>query len=126
MHLRVSAAALQNTIIALSPQGEAIRCSGSCSPTLTCCDLYGYAGGDWVGCVETQFGTDGNFSLDPCFCDLPNADYQLWNYSPCNQESCGLIGAWPVGCWNPQAVEEDVGSPPVSRKPLIAKSAPNP
>ena len=71
---------------------------------MECCDVYGNVGGDWVGPIADQLGLDGNFSADPCFCDAESGDFHLWNYSPCAQEGCGLIGAWPVGCWDPMAV----------------------
>ncbi|MCK4413429.1 MAG: T9SS type A sorting domain-containing protein [Candidatus Eisenbacteria sp.] len=110
--------ALANTIIAFSTQGVAVAGSAI---TLTCCDLYGNAGGDWVGPIAGQFGINGNFSADPCFCDADNGDYHLWNYSPCNQVGCGLIGAWPVGCTDPQAAEAEP-DPQV----LWASLSPNP
>jgi hypothetical protein len=71
------------------------------SLTLTCCDLYGNAGGDWVNCVEEMYGVDGNFSADPLFCDPDVGDFRLKDCSPCapaQNPDCGLIGAWPVGC----------------------------
>jgi predicted outer membrane repeat protein len=64
-----STPALANCIIAFSTQGEAIRCSDQAGgPEPTCSDLYGNAGGDWVGCIAGQFSANGNFSADPLFC----------------------------------------------------------
>jgi hypothetical protein len=103
-----SAPSLTNTIIAFSQAGQAIRCHEGTSATLVCCDIFGNAGGDWAGCIADQNGQDGNFSLDPFFCAAENGDYRLWNYSPCDQEGCGLIGAWPVGCEDPQAAGGEV------------------
>ncbi|MCK4413597.1 MAG: right-handed parallel beta-helix repeat-containing protein [Candidatus Eisenbacteria sp.] len=91
--------------------------------TLTCCDLFGNAGGDWVGSIAEQLGINGNFSADPCFCDAKNGDYHLWNYSPCNQEGCGLIGAWPVGCSDPQVM---VPVPEPRTRAPRASVSPNP
>ncbi len=96
--------AMENTIIAFSTAGEAVCCSPGCSATLSCCDLFGNAGGDWVGCVAAQFGLSGNISLDPLFCNAANNDFTLHSTSPCAPFSppnpeCDLIGAWPVGCW---------------------------
>ena len=53
-----------NTIIAFSTDGGAISCD-DLAPSLSCCDLFGNSGGDWVGCVAEQYGINGNFSADP-------------------------------------------------------------
>ncbi len=92
-----SNAVLENTIIAFGRKGEAVYCETGLSATLTCCDVYGNAGGDWVGCLAGQNGTNGNISLDPLFCNRPAEDFTLHNDSPCDAV-CGLMGAWPVGC----------------------------
>ncbi|MBD3236109.1 MAG: hypothetical protein GF330_05355 [Candidatus Eisenbacteria bacterium] len=99
---------LENTIISFSLEGESVYLQGTGVPTLTCCDFYGNQGGDWRWPLINQLETNGNICLDPCYCDAALDDFRLWNYSPCNQEGCGLIGAHPVGCWAPQGVEEDV------------------
>jgi len=68
---------------------------------LTCCDLHGNAGGDWVWGIGDQFGLNGNIREDPLFCDPENGDFTLDCNSPCaaeNSPECGQIGAWPVGC----------------------------
>jgi hypothetical protein len=101
---RYSSPTLANTIIAFSTQGAAVGCSDNSSVTLTCCDIYGNAGGDWVGCIAGQNGINGNFSADPLFCDPGNADFTLDSRSPCLPGShpdgvnCGLIGALGEGC----------------------------
>jgi hypothetical protein len=100
---------LENTIIAFNDLGEAILCAdGNSSAHLTCCDLYGNEGGDWVGYIEDQYGINGNISEDPLFCDPESGDFTLHEDSPCApftppNEECDLIGAWPVGC-EPTAV----------------------
>ena len=43
--------ALDHCIISYSEHGPALECSQVSSATLTCCDLYGNAGGDWTGCI---------------------------------------------------------------------------
>jgi hypothetical protein len=96
---------VQNTIIAFSSAGEAVFCDWYGSATLVCCDVYGNAGGDWVGCIEDQLGVDGNIWEDPLFCSPENGDFALQGDSPCAPFSppnpeCDLIGAWPVGCWS--------------------------
>lgn len=96
-----SPATLENTIIAYSPAGVGIYCQSSDSPLLSCSDIYGNAGGDWVGCIASQAGINGNFSDDPLFCDAANGDFTIDADSPCasaNNPACGLVGAWGVGC----------------------------
>lgn len=93
---------IARTIIALG-QGEVpITCEGI-APLLTCCDIFGNSGGDWVGCIADQYGVAGNISEDPRFCDPASGDFTLQDCSPCApfsppNEECDLIGAWVVGC----------------------------
>jgi len=111
-------AALSNTIVASCSQGEGIHCASNSSAALVCSDLYGNAGGDWVGPIADQHGVDGNFSACPLFCDPENADFHLQECSPCAPGNhpqgydCGLIGAWDVacGCGMPSAVESTTWS----------------
>lgn len=121
-----STAILENTIIAFSTEGEAVYVAEPEIPTFTCCDIYGNAGGDWRWPISNQWGVNGNFSLDPCFCNPDSCDYHLWNYSPCNQESCGLIGAWPVGCEDAQVVREQPLRPKAVTGLLLSCNVPNP
>lgn len=106
--------AAENTIIANSTAGEAIACyTGTTIPALSCCDIFGNAGGDYIGCLETLAGVAGNISADPLFCDPEAGNFHVIESSPCapftipNTE-CDLIGAWTAGC-NPQAVPEGRG-----------------
>jgi len=99
-----SSPTISNTIIAFSSQGEAVYCDGTSNPVLTCCDVYGNAGGDWVGCIADQAGINGNFSADPLFCDTATGDFSLSKFSPCLSQynSCGvLIGSLDLGCTGP-------------------------
>ncbi|MCK4304864.1 MAG: right-handed parallel beta-helix repeat-containing protein [Candidatus Eisenbacteria sp.] len=95
---------LENCIISFSTEGEAVLVTGSSSSaTLTCCDIFGNAGGDWVGYIAPQQGINGNISAYPLFCDPGNGDFTLQSCSPCAPFSppnpeCDLIGACPVGC----------------------------
>ncbi len=92
---------LGNTIVAFSLGGEAVGCDAGSSATLTCCDVFGNSGGDWVGCLDGQLGIGGNICEDPLFCGPGSEDFTLHADSPCAPEhnpECGLIGAWPVGC----------------------------
>lgn len=93
---------LENCIISHSDRGEAIYASeGTSVPFLSCCNLYGNAGGDWIDHVEDQALVNGNISADPLFCDRIVGDLRLRPTSPCApaNNDCGeLIGAVPAGC----------------------------
>jgi len=96
-----AATELVNCLLALNGSNAA-SCDPMwpCSMVLNCCNVFGNAGGDWVGCIEDQLGQNGNISTDPLFCDPENGDFRLQPGSPCSPDSseCGLIGAWGVGC----------------------------
>jgi len=99
--VRQSVFVLARTIISHGTSGEAVYRFGPLAPTIRCCDLYGNAGGDWLGTVACYGGIAGNFSEDPVFCDRENGDFHLAENSPCLPEnnSCGvLIGALDQGC----------------------------
>ncbi len=69
-----------------------------CGPA---CDIFGNAGGDWVGYIADQAGQSGNMAVDPEFCSTtPDDDYYwaLQSDSPCATAGCGLIGAGVVDC----------------------------
>ncbi len=89
---------VSQTIIAFASEGLAVLCAGTASIQLTCCDLYGNAGGNWTSCIEDQRDAYGNLSADPLFCDPEQGDYSLARTSPCSSDSCGVIGAWPTAC----------------------------
>ncbi len=93
---------LENCIIAFSGSGESIATGdGSSQPLLTCCNIFGNAGGDWERSISDQANSDGNLSVDPQFCDPDNLIFTLKAGSPCapNNNSCGrLIGALPAEC----------------------------
>ncbi len=98
-----SSAILHKSIIAFSTDGEALYWDGKgTTPSLSCCDLYGNEGGDWVGAIAGQYGVAGNTSEDPLFCDPDLDDYTISDLSPCAPDNspagCGLIGAYDVGC----------------------------
>jgi hypothetical protein len=95
---------LESCVIAFSASGPAVTCLNEATVTLTCCDLFGNAGGDWVGPIANQFGVNGNFGEDPLFCNLPAGNLHLDGASPCLPRNhpqgaqCGVLGAWGVGC----------------------------
>jgi len=92
---------ISNCIFAFGANGEAIFVSPGNSLSLFCSDIYGNAGGDWVGYIADQEGVNGNFSDDPLFCDFANGDYQITENSPCTQSNSGcepFVGSYGVGC----------------------------
>jgi hypothetical protein len=97
-----SAATIENTIIAFSTVGDAISCQVPSTAVLSCCDVFGNEGGDWVSCIAGQLHQRGNISQDPLFCDAPGGNLALSAASPCapanSPPGCGLIGAVGVGC----------------------------
>ncbi|MBU1700851.1 MAG: right-handed parallel beta-helix repeat-containing protein [Candidatus Eisenbacteria bacterium] len=95
---------LERTIIAGSLDGGSVLSLPGSAISLSCCNIYGNAGGDWVACIQDQYGFDGNIYADPLFC-LPEAgDFTLQSGSSCLYSHhpggwvCGLIGAHPIGC----------------------------
>jgi hypothetical protein len=102
----VSAPVLERTIIAYSTEGGAIVCEDEMSSvSLTCCDIYGNAGGDWTGCIADQSGVNGNISADPLFCAAEDGDFSVESCSPClpgnhpdGYDCGGVIGAFGEGC----------------------------
>ncbi|MCK4305975.1 MAG: T9SS type A sorting domain-containing protein [Candidatus Eisenbacteria sp.] len=115
-----------NCISAFGGLGSAIDCSMDGTIELSCCDIYGNAGGNWVGCIAGQYGINGNISEDPLFCDLPNGDFSLAADSPCAPFSppnpeCDLIGFAGIGC-----AAQDVTAPVVQRGDVRLALEPNP
>jgi len=93
---------LENCLLAGATEGPAVSSPDDCAE-LSCCDLHGNAGGDWVGAIADQYGIQGNISADPLLCDPANGDFHLDSASPCvpfspQNPTCDLVGAWPVGC----------------------------
>jgi hypothetical protein len=93
---------LRNTIIAGSPEGEAVHCVDAASHVeLTCCDVFGNVDGDWTDCIADQALLRGNLAVDPRFCDAAGRDWSVSEGSPCLPENnaCGAqIGALDAGC----------------------------
>jgi len=98
---RYSCPILENTIISFNNSGGSVSCCPVSNPNLTCCNVYGNVGGDWIDCITDQAGVNGNFSADPLFCDMAAWDFHISGESPCApaNNTCGvLIGAFDVGC----------------------------
>ncbi len=78
------------------------------APEISCTNIFGNEGGDWVGYIENSAGIGGNLQLDPMFCNLVERDLNLMSSSPCaaeNNPGCGRIGALGVACNTPQWVD---------------------
>jgi len=97
-----------DTIIAFSESDtDPIDCHDGASVVLECCDVFGNAGGNYVGCIEGQMNQLGNFSANPIFCGVeyePDDPYSLEVSSPCADENnilCDTVGARPVKCGIP-------------------------
>ncbi len=95
---------LDNCIIAGSSAGEAIF-RGNSTLSISCTDIFGNAGGDWIGDIAAMVDVDGNFSADPQFCGISGSgNVYLQSDSPCAPgnhpvgAACDLIGAMPVIC----------------------------
>jgi hypothetical protein len=75
-------------------------------PWLSCTNIYGNEGGNWVGVIADDLGQNGNFSACPSFCsyEIEPYDLHLCSSSPClpgnhpDGVNCGLIGALGQGC----------------------------
>jgi len=107
-----SSLTLSNVIVAFNEGTEGVSCLHGGTATLACCDIFGNAGGDWIGCIAGYQGIDGNISEDPLFCDWQGGDLRLQLGSPCAPEhnpACGLIGALPVGCGTTPVLETSWG-----------------
>ncbi|MCC7143432.1 MAG: hypothetical protein IT349_15145 [Candidatus Eisenbacteria bacterium] len=120
---------LDRTIIAFTEGGAALECIDLAPgnvPSVSCCNLFGNSGGNYVGCLDGQGSGSGNLEVDPRFCSAFDRDYHLQETSPCVLDpTCGQIGAFGVGCLtagvDPDGLEGDA---PGSRWRLRAE--PNP
>ena len=93
-----SSATIENSILAFN-SASAVQCWDA-NVQVSCSDIFGNASGDWVSCLASQLGSDGNIQADPQFCGFPD-DWSIYSSSPCapeNSNGCGGIGAYPVGC----------------------------
>jgi predicted outer membrane repeat protein len=95
-----SSADIDNSIIAFSTAGESIKIIQDGYSTISCSNIFGNSGGDWIGGISDQLTINNNLSLDPLFDDTVELLY-LHCDSPCSEENnfeCGLIGALPANC----------------------------
>lgn len=94
---------VERTIIGFSTAGEAIATDG-CPVSCTTTAVYGNAGGDWVGIIAGQEGSNYNIATDPYLCGVLSGDYTLCEDSPCLPDNNGagvLIGVYEDGCPGP-------------------------
>ncbi len=122
-----TADAFDNCIFAFNRVGESIHWLAKGTLVLSCCDIFGNEGGDWIGELSEQENQRGNLRVDPVFCAeaTPGQPHTLAEGSPCRPEAnpaCGLIGAWPVGCSVTAAVELAPTPPVAALRPCV----PNP
>ncbi|MBN1825501.1 MAG: cadherin-like domain-containing protein [Candidatus Eisenbacteria bacterium] len=97
---------LDRCIIAFNKTGEAFSCDFTAPVSITCTDIYGNDGGDWIDSLAALDSVDGNFHADPMFCgsESPEDSLALRDDSPCAIDTCalqsprGVIGARPAGC----------------------------
>lgn len=121
-----STATIANTIIAFSASGGAVRCDGSSSVTLACCDVYENTGGNYSDCISGMNGVDGNISVDPWFCEPDSGNFALDINSPClDAPGCSQIGAYGSACDIITLVPE-MGEPDVPTRYVLSQNIPNP
>ncbi len=107
-----SSVSIENTIIASGRIADAVHCVTSGIVSLSCSNVFGNQGGDYVDCLAGLEGSAGNFSLDSEFCDAGGDDFTLHSDSPCvpgnhpDGALCALIGALDVACGATTAVEQ--------------------
>ena len=92
---------LSASIVALNGDGGAIIGSAQ----LSCTDVWGNLGGDWIDSIASQEFLSGNLSIDPLFCDTANGVFTLLDSSSClpSFNSCVTqIGALGAGCTYPE------------------------
>jgi len=92
----------ENSIISFAADGTPVRRDVSGSPVLTCCDVYSDEHGDWLGCLETQYGSGDDPASDPPSCVIDTTAQQTAAVSACSPShpslDPGVIGVDGVEC----------------------------
>jgi predicted outer membrane repeat protein len=88
---------ITNTIISNESSMYGICAIENSAPTITYCDIWNNAIGDFYGCIPGP----GCISSDPFFCDIASVNYYLFGFSPCLGTGQGgtNIGAYGQGCF---------------------------
>lgn len=101
---------LERTLIAfnLNPYEGSVYCEDTSGYDITCCDVWGNMGGDWVDCIAGEDEDNDNLHEDPLFCDAPAGDFNLQEGSLCLPYGtpCSGIGAFFDTC--PAPVDHDI------------------
>ena len=116
---------LDRVIIVDGLNGRGWDGDAASAPAPTCTDIFGNAGGDWVGALVPFEAINGNISANPEFCGIAHSDnpYTLNDTSPCATSACGPMGAYPVDCSFVSGVGGGTGLPSVSQ---LHDNYPNP
>ncbi len=84
---------LERCLLTSNSGGVPVTTPASAIPAVSCTNVWGHEGGDWVGGLAGLEASDGNRSVDPLYVD-PAADVALTAESPCIGDAvCGRIGA---------------------------------
>ncbi len=92
---------VNNSILSYGRAGSVSNCVNAGFIDISCSDVFGNEGGDWVNCFASQGTASGNISVDPQFCDTAAGDFGLNTNSACaasNNECSTLMGALGIGC----------------------------
>lgn len=101
IYSEASAFDLSNSIVAFNQQGVGVVAMFDSMPNISCTDIYGNSGGDWLGDIAPQASINGNLATDPLFCNALGNDFSIDSLSPCapDHNTCAsLIGALDPSC----------------------------
>ncbi len=108
---------LVDCIVSNCPEGAGLDVHPAVPVIISCSNIYGNAGGDWIAPFAAQVDERGNFSANPCYCDAMGEDFHLSadSYARAGGHPWGceqLVGAYGVGCGaigcNGPVIVEDV------------------
>jgi predicted outer membrane repeat protein len=93
---------IQESIVTNSRESNGIDLQGAQAilEEVSCTNIYGNDGGDYVGALTEFEGINGNLNVDPQYCSAAEQDFRLSASSPCADTSggCSVMGAKVVGC----------------------------
>lgn len=108
-------------------QGTAISLAGSSKPSITCTNIFGNSGGNWLHAVIAAGDMEFNFYIDPLFCsrdplasDGLRLQHNSYLFDP--PDDCSTLGAYSVACG--ASTTEEV--PAVGGGIVNATASPNP